>query len=290
MARIILNSMKKIVLAFCLIGGFIFSEAQTNNKEVFSLTNVHHYVGPSVVELADPYLSILNYTGYGMRLEYTDVRYFNPHNPVLSSYSRIAGLAALTVNPQSTASVTYIGGNVAWGMLYEYRDFSNFVLLAGANVDFDFAYKMNSRNVNNPFNMDLATDLNAMLGVRYIYPTRKRTLKFSASIEFPLVGCMFVPYPGLSYYEMYSSKAYGEAIHFSSLHNKQGMKQQISIDVPFKYSSWSFGARMHQLTYQVGELPYSFNEFSLFVGITYDLIRFSGRKVAVPESFISPGY
>jgi len=284
-----MNDMKKASVVFLLICVFMETQAQTNDKGLLSMTNVYHHVGASVVEIVDPYLSILNYTGYGGRLEYAAYRYFNPHNPVLSSYSRIAGLAALTSNPQSTATITYMGGNAAWGVLYEYRDFRNFVIHAGGNVDADFAYKMNSRNVNNPVNIDLATNLNAMLAVQYIYPTRKRNLTFRANLEFPVIGCMFVPYPGLSYYEMYVSKAYWEAIHFSSLHNKQGLKQQITVDFPCNHLTWSFGARMHLLKYQTGDQPYNFKEFAVVVGITYDRIRFSGRKAAMPGNFISPG-
>lgn len=289
MARIILKNMKKNIFLICLLCIFVTTGAQTNMKESVSLTNVSHHAGFSVVELVDPYLSILNYTGLGLRFEYTDSRYLNPANQQVASYSRIAGLAATVKNPQATAGITYVGGNAALGALYEYRDINNLVLLAGGNVDVDFAYKMNSRNVNNPVNIDLATNLNAMLGVRYNIATRKRMLKLKANFEFPLIGCMFVPYPGLSYYEMYSSGDYGEAIHFSSLHNKQGLKEQISIDVPFKYSTWSFGARMHQLKYQAGDQPHSFSEFSIFVGINYDIVRFAGRKVKMPEHFISPG-
>jgi hypothetical protein len=270
----------------CII---ISTRAQTNEQQPVALTNVTHHAGVSVVELVDPYLSILNYTGLGLRFEYTDSRYFNPAHPKIISYSRVTGMGAAVKNPQSTAGITYVGGNAAWGALYEYRDINNLILHAGGNVDVDFAYKMNSRNVNNPVNIDLATNLNAMLGVRYNIATRKRMLKLKANLEFPLIGCMFVPYPGLSYYEMYSSGDYSQAIHFSSLHNKQGLKEQISIDVPFKKSTWSFGTRMHQLKYQAADQPYSFNEFSIFVGINYDIVRFAGRKVKMPEHYISPG-
>ena len=281
--------MKKGIVLFIYMCIIISTRAQTNEQQPVALTNVTHHAGVSVVELVDPYLSILNYTGLGLRFEYTDSRYFNPADPKIISYSRVTGMGAAVKNPQSTAGITYVGGNAALGALYEYRDLNNLILHAGGNVDIDFAYKMNSRNVNNPVNIDLATNLNAMLGVRYNIATRKRMLKLKANLEFPLIGCMFVPYPGLSYYEMYSSGAYGEAIHFSSLHNKQGLKEQISIDVPFKKSTCSFGVRMHQLKYQAADQPYSFNEFSIFVGINYDIVRFSGRKVKMPEHYISPG-
>lgn len=288
-ARIILINMRKIIVLFSLVCIVLSSDAQTAGKEPVALTNVSHHAGMSVVELVDPYLSILNYNGLGLRFEHTETRYFKPANPKFIAYSRLTGLGAAVKNPQATAGITYVGGNAAWGVLYEYRDISNLIFHAGGNMDVDFAYKMNSRNVNNPVNIDLATNLNAMLGIRYNYATKKRILKLKANLEFPLIGYMFVPYPGLTYYEMYSSGAYGEAIHFSSLHNKQGLKEEISIDVPFKKSTCSFGVRMHQLKYQAGDQPYRFNEFSIFVGINYDILRFSGRKVKIPEHYVSPG-
>ena len=282
--------MKKAYIVLFLTFNLSLLQAQSLTNELFPLTQVYNQYGLSAVQLIDPYLSILQYTGVGMRLEYSASRYLNPNKTDLTFYRRVTGLAALTVNPRSTASISYMGGNAAWGMQYHYREIDNFVLLAGGNVDLDFAYKMNSRNVNNPVNIDLSTNLNAMLGARYFYPTRRRMLQFNVAMEFPVIGSMFVPFPGLSYYEMSQSKNFAEAIHFTSFHNKQGIKQNYSIDVPFKKSTWSFGSRMQELKYRADDQTYSFMEYSFFVGITYDQIRFSGRRVKVPEIFISPRY
>lgn len=290
MARFILKNMKKAHIVIFLAFNLNLLQAQSLTNELYPLTQVYHQFGLSAVQLIDPYLSILEYTGVGMRFEYSASRYLNPEITDFSSYSRVSGLAALTVNPGSTASISYMGGNAAWGIQYHYREIDNFVLLAGGNMDVDFAYKMNSRNVNNPVNIDLSTNLNAMLGARYVYPTRRRMLQFNAAIEFPIIGCMFVPFPGLSYYEMSQSNDFAEAIHFTSFHNKQGIKQNYSIDVPFNRSTWSFGTRMQELKYIADDQIYSLMEYSLFVGITYDQIRFSGRRVKVPDFFISPRY
>ena len=65
---------------------------------------------------------------------------------------------------------------MAYGALYEYRDINSIVLHAGINIDVDFGMKMNSRNVNNPYSMDLATNLNGMLGFRYMMPTKRQML------------------------------------------------------------------------------------------------------------------
>jgi hypothetical protein len=286
MVRILNKKIKKAISIASLFFIALHLQAQSELEEaLYSMNHVLNYVGASIIELADPYLSVLNYNGYGAWFEYNNYRYFNPSCSALVEYSRLEGLGALTLNPQSTALITYLGANTAYGVLYEYRDIDNIVLHAGGNVDVDFGMKIHSRNVNNPYSMDLATNLNGMLGFRYMIPTKRRILNLSTQIEFPMMGCMFVPYPGLSYYEIYNSKKIGETIHFSSFHNKQG----IIFNMPFKHSSWSVGVLMHLLKYQTGEQPYKMNEFSVFFGIQYDFIKFSGWKSNKPENFVSPG-
>jgi len=290
MVRILNRKIKKAISITSLIFFTLHLQAQSEpEKTMYSMNHVLNYAGASIVELVDPYLSVLNYSGYGVWFDYSNYRYFDPGRLTLVEYSRLEGLGALTLNPQSTALITYLGANTAYGVLYEYRDIDNIVLHADDNVDVDFGMKIHSRNVNNPYSMDLAANLNGMLGFRYMIPTKRRILNLSTQIEFPMMGCMFVPYPGLSYYEIYNSKKIGETIHFSSFHNKQGIKQRIIFNMPFKHSSWSVGVLMHLLKYQTGEQPYKMNEFSVFFGIQYDFIKFSGWKSNKPENFVSPG-
>lgn len=280
--------MQRLFLVICLSSLFVVAESQENNSDLYALTNTNNYVGVSIVDLVDPYLSLLSYSGLGVRFESDYNKFFNPAKPILSSYGRASSMVAMTINPEATASIIYVGADMAWGVLYENRYFRNFILKGGGNVNLDFGFKMNSRNVNNPVNIDVSTNLNAMLDLKYLYPTRKRTLEFGTKIEFPVVGCMFAPYPGLSYYELSSSKSFFETIHFSSLHNKQGIKQDISILVPLNTSTLKFGVRLSELKYMADNYQYRFNEFSLLFGVTYDYIRFTGKKSNIPVNFISP--
>lgn len=280
--------MKKIVFTSLLICTLLLSKthAQTNDK--FLLTNVYHYAGLSTVHILDPYLSSLDYSGIGLRYEEFRSRLFNPDNQKISSFSRLSGMLGLTINPAATASVSYMGIDYGWGVHYRYPVMEDVLLLAGGFADVNFGYKSNSRNVNNPVNIDLSTDLNASLGARFYIHTRRRVIQVNAMIDFPVIGCMFVPYPGLSYYEMYLSRQYSEAIHFSSLHNRQGIRQLISVDFPLKNSTISIGIRSGQLKYQASEQVYNFDEYSLVFGFTYDKVSFSGRKKNIPDTFISP--
>lgn len=262
--------------------------AQAEQRNIYGLTNVYHYIGVAGIEMVDPYLSVMEYSGKGIRYEYSSARFFDPQHPLWSSNARINGLAAMTTNPRSSASIALMGAGASWGVQYYYRNFEDILLVGGANMEVDFAYKMNSRNVNNPVNIDLSTNLNMTIGGRYFIHTKRRTLQLNAAFEFPVIGCMFVPYPGFSYYEMYSTKAYMDAVHFSSFHNKQGLKQHITIDIPLKHLTWSFGVRRHYMKYSADDQIYSYSELDFLAGITYDMIGFSGRKVKVPEIFISP--
>ena len=84
----------------------------------------------------------------------------------------MVGTGAYTLNPASTALITYLDANAAYGVFVRISRPQQHSLHAGGNMDVDFAFKMNSRNINNPTNIDLSTNLNAMLGVRYDIPTK----------------------------------------------------------------------------------------------------------------------
>jgi hypothetical protein len=254
------------------------------------LTNVHHHAGVSLIRLNDPYLSLLSYSGVGFRYDNLYSTFVRKDVQNLSTFSKLKFETGLTVNPKSTASVTFMGGDFGWGMKYHYRKIKNLTLLGGGLLQGDFRYKSNSRNVNNPINIDASVGLNALLEGRYQLKTSKRIIILNATYEFPVVGCMFVPAPGLSYYEMYLRENIRESIHFSSFHNKTGFKQQYTIDIPFKYSTWMFGVTSESLTYEAFNQVSGFSEFSLLIGITYDFKRFAGRKTNLPDYYISPKY
>ncbi len=273
----------------CLFGLFVSSSAQRSFTNEYALTHTHNYLGLSALEFVDPYLSLLQYSGVGIRVETNTQRYFNPTKRNTLSYGKASAATALALNPSASASVAYMTINGGWGVLYEHRDYTDFRLYGGGNIDFDFSYKMNSRNVNNPMSMEIATGLNAMLGGEYFIPTKRRVIKLKADLEFPVLGGMFAAPPGLTYYEMSLSGNIKQAMHFTHLGNNEAFKFQLALDVPFKKSTWSYGIRSQQMNYTLSNHRYYYKEFSFYIGIVYDYIRFSGRKNPNPRDFISPG-
>jgi len=263
---------------------------QQDTHAPLALSKIRHYAGPATIEWVDPYLSLLRYSGLGIRYEMTEQRFVNPADPRWSSIGRFSGLAGMSLNPKSTASTNVMALNSAFGLQYHYREYPSLLLLAGGNIDADFSIRQNSRNVNNPANINMATHLNLTLGGTYFVPTRRRTLQINAAWELPIVGALFAPYPGLSYYELYKSKDYLRAIHAVSLHNQQGLKQHITVDIPLKRMVLTAGMRSQWMRYKVSEFTYSEREISFLVGTTFDIARFAGRKSSVPSYFVSPNF
>jgi hypothetical protein len=278
-----MNSYSNLLISLLLSASLM---AQESDKTLYALSTATQRAGISYVSIADPYLSSLQYSGWGATIEWTEQRFLNPQTRLFSVVNRLTGLAAQTYNPAQTATINMMHGNYSWGMLYNYRYFNTLVLLAGTTAQADFGFKANSRNVNNPYNMDLAISLNAVLGARYSLETRKRTIDFTSGFESPIAGVMFVPYPGLSYYEMYTSGKYSEAVFLSSLHNRQGAKLSFAVDIPFRRSTLHMAYRFHQLNYKGSGPVFRFSENALMLGITYDVFRTSGRSMRFPGNFI----
>lgn len=294
---------KEVLIIVCVIlSGAGLLKAQSPDTMVYPLSTINHRAGICFIQLHDPYLSSLQYAGAGMRMEITAHRFINTDKGFsaliqlpkgrqsLSSLLRLSGVVAATKNPASTAAVNYLGGNLTWGVNYHYRKIDNMVVLLGAAVDGEFGVKQNSRNINNPVNMDIAFDVNAMLGVRYFIQTRKRSIQLNGAYEMPLAGLMFVPYPGLSYYELYSSGRIGEALFFSSLHNRQGNKLAVSVDFPLRTATLHAGWRFQHLKYQGSGPVFLRDEHALMLGVTYDVFRSSGRRSRFPANYIRSMY
>lgn len=282
--------MKKIFLliccSFCLF--FMTKAQQVDNLSVtpkYALKTAATTFNLSSLSLIDNYLSPLPYQGFGVKINWGMRSLLSPYQENLSYTIKWKIQAGTTSNPAKTASMMYGGGNFGGGVHYHFRPVKNLQILTGGIWDVDLGLKMNLRNVNNPFNMDLSTNLNASAVVIYDIPTKWRNLRLEGTFETPVMGCMMVPEQGVSYYEMFLLNASGQFVHFSSFHNKQAFSQTYSIQIPFHNSTWKFGFSNDLLKYKANSMVFKRNDFSLFVGYTKHFFSFTKRNPA-PENFI----
>lgn len=262
-------------------------KAQNSDEKKILLTSNANTFGVSTINLLDPYLSPLTYSGFGISYEHENRRFLSTEKTNISTQGKLNMEASYNLNPQSTSSMMFLGVNYSWGMHYHFRPAKGLQLLAGGLWDADFGFKEVPRNINNPVSLDLATNLNlsgvAMFDVRL----RKKTFRLQLELQTPILGYMFVPLNGASYYEMFDLGNMTDAFHVSSLHNKRGVKSSFTIDVPSNQSVWRFGLNFMNVKYSANDLVFVRNELSLVVGTTFDTANFAGRKNKVPKNFIS---
>jgi hypothetical protein len=279
--------MKKRILILYLI--FVCTTLWAGNPEdkKYLLTTNLNSVGFSTISMTDPYLSPTNYSGIGLNYSHEDRRFFNPENTTLSMQDKLVLSSGLMLNPIGNSALTYLGFNYGWGINYSFRLRKDIRVLGGGLWDVDFGFKYMARNINNPANVDLATNLNLTGLLQYDIQTRRRTMKLEMALQSPILGCMYVPLGGASYYDMFELGSFTSAIHASTLFNKRGLLQTYAISIPFNQVVWRFGLRFNNLIYKANDMVFTKNEYSLLIGTTFDAIHFGGRKKTAPQNFIS---
>lgn len=278
---------KKSVSLFILSLFFVCSFSQHPADKKYSLITATDNASVSLINFADPYLSPLTYSGFGAGYQHVERKYFNPDNLNYSIQGKLNALMGIALNPAYSAATTYIGGAYSWGAFYHYRGLPDLLILAGTTADAQFGFKSNMRNVNNPINIDAAINLNIAAIVRYDFQLFRRKMRLNYEFESPVAGCMFVPVAGASYYEMFELWNLNDAIHFSSLHNKLGLKSAISVDYFMKRSSLNVGLSNQKLLYEANNMVFKQHVISLTIGFKYDFYLFKGNVNAAPANFIS---
>jgi len=279
--------MKKIVLISFVIQLGSFLSAQNGYEQKYLLTTKTNTIGFSSLSLIDPYLSPLTYTGTGIQFEHESRRFLSITNTNISMQSKLDLEGGSLLNPAQTSAMYYLAVNYSWGMHYHFRPMKGLVVLAGGTWDAGLGYKDVPRNVNNPGNVDLATNLNLSGVAIYDIILRRRVLKLQLAVETPVIGWMYVPLAGASYYEMFMLGNTSDISHFSSIINKRGIHPKLTLDVPFKSSVWRIGVGYQRLQYKANNMIFDRNELSFMLGTTFDVIHFGGRSKKAPANFIS---
>lgn len=280
--------MKKYILISSIILLSTSLSGQKPEEQNYLLTTKTNTIGLSILSLTDPYLSPLTYTGNGIQFEHESRRFLSTTNTNVSIQFKLDLEAGYLLNPAQTSSMTYLAIDYNGGMHYHFRLMKGLILLAGGSWDLDLGYKDVPRNVNNPGNVDLATNLNLSGVAMYDIPLRRRTLRMQLAIETPILGWMYVPLAGASYYEMFRLGNLSNISHVSSIINRRGINPKLTLDVPFNRSVWRVGLMYQTLRYSANNLVFNRNELSLHVGTTFDMVAFGGRKRLAPVNFVPP--
>jgi len=177
----------------------------------------------------DTYLSPMEYTGLQVSFLTQRERMTHLAKRHISFQSTFQGVFTSTDNPAETAN--YFGGRLAYdaGWHYHYSPLKNLDLKAGALVGTDLGFLYNSRNGNNPAQGHFSADISLSAGASYAFNIRRLSMRAGYQADFPMIGMMFCPEFGESYYEIYQQGA-GHDIIFAHPGNALSFRGLLTLD------------------------------------------------------------
>lgn len=188
----------------------------------------------------DTYLSPMEYSGW--QASFLASREHMPRwgKGNVSFQSLVQGAFSHTENPANTA--TDWGGRLAYdaGWHYHWRLTDRLSLKAGGLVGADMGFLYNARNSNNPAQGRLSIDISASAGGSYRFNIRKLPVQINYQADLPLMGCMFSPQFGQSYYAI-SQGSRDHNVCFSHPGNALSFRQLLTFDLVFRRTSLRFG-------------------------------------------------
>ena len=197
----------------------------------------------------DTYLSPMEYTGLQLNFLLQTERMTRMARRHISFQSTLQGAFTKTDNPASSAK--YWGGRLAYdaGWHYHYSPLPHLDLKGGGLVGADLGFLYNDRNGNNPaqgrFSIDLSLsagasyDFGIPLGHRHGQP-RRLPMRLSYQADLPMLGMMFCPEFGESYYEI-SRRGVGHDLICAHPGNSLSLRQLLTLDFRLKRVTWRLG-------------------------------------------------
>ena len=99
-------------------------------------------------------------------------------------------------------------------------------------------------------------------------------------VNLPVMGVMFSPHYGQSYYEIFSLGNAGGVIKFTSLHNQPSLRQMLSVDFPIGYTKMRFSYLADLQQSNVNNIKTHTYSHVFMVGFVKELYSIRNKKGA----------
>ena len=185
--------------------------------------------GISFQDNYDTYLSNYKYTGGGLHFNhesFRDARTGNYKWKYQILFNSRIGLNAQKGNLQLSG----IAG-CSWSGYHPFSVGKRLKLLAGAQIQLEGGALYNMSNGNNPVSAKLRTALAASGMAIYHFPVLKSEWIVRYQLDIPLIGAMFTPEFGQSYYEIGLGHL-GKIASFTHPINNPSWRHMLSLDIP----------------------------------------------------------
>jgi hypothetical protein len=258
--------LKLIIIGLVVSVGLLATETTNRSYNRYAIN-----IGEMAI--TDHYLSNQEYKGLSLGLDAYHTAYYNDSDSCVSWLVYDHWRYGQLINASYSAMIQYIGGNAGFASHYNWHPIKGLKLMAGGAIDIYGALKNQSRNVNNPSSGDIQLNLMASVGAQYKLSWKRWALSFDYMASTPLIGGMFVPEMGQSYYEIYTNipKSLNDVVHFTSLHNRQGIRGNLSLNFTLPTVTLFIGMTHNHQWWHANNLSFYVHELSGQIGLALNL-------------------
>ena len=188
----------------------------------------------------DTYLSPMEYRGLQFSFLTSTERMTPWADRRISFQQTFLGAFSNTENPAATANEW--GGRIAYdvGYHYHWHPYPMLQLQAGALVGADAGFLYNSRNGNNPAQGRAGLDLSVSVAAAFRFRIRRLPMHLRYQADVPVMGGMFSPQYGQSYYELYLGNR-DHNVCFTHPGNALSIRQLMTWDFHFRRTTLRLG-------------------------------------------------
>ncbi|MBE6283629.1 MAG: DUF3316 domain-containing protein [Mediterranea massiliensis] len=218
--------MRKILFIICLLCTSLLHAQQEKQADVVRAT----LYGVGFSNILDTYLSPQEYTGIDFRISRESIRKSRWTN--ITQQTFFQSNLSYTQNSAENNNTLSVLANWNYALHYHFPITDNFKLLAGGLLDLNGGFVYNMRNGNNPAQARLYANIGASGMALWNVKIKNYPIALRYQINLPLMGVMFMPEYGQSYYEIFSLGNADGVVNFTSLHNQPALRQMLTADFP----------------------------------------------------------
>ena len=223
-----MKNSNKTILAVALFALAATSRAQCDS--IARVTTVTHQVGVGPTKILDTYLSNEHFSGIGVTYLSTIERQ-KPQSRWATLMEHQANISMANDREDMAKEMEgsynfYIGRFYSWLLLG-----GKLTLQAGGMADANVGFIYNMVGGNNPAQARMALNIMPAGAAQYRFTALKRGMALRYELQMPLVGLMFSPNFGQSYYEIFMRGDYDHNIVPTTFASAPNFRQQLSLDI-----------------------------------------------------------
>lgn len=206
--------------------------AQDADSAFVSMPNAYRMrmVGVGAVDLLDTYLSPESYKGTEVRFVSTATK----PSRWKTLDQRIVHQGDVSVSHNRADNNDELAGfyNFQYSLTHGWQLTEALSAWAGGGVDVTLGFVYNTRNSNNPAQAKVSLNLAPAAGLAYAFHVKGKPWVARYEATAPLVGLMFSPNYGQSYYEIFNRGNYDHNVVPTTIIATPSLRQLLTLDLP----------------------------------------------------------